>query len=149
MNKSFIALAIMTAAISVQAQGLKGPIAYPGNMWGTTVLAPNAPDGYPKYRIEGVIEQGADWFRFGDDKWKFNTYVAGEYVINSDSRGFSPVVGMKMSRSYDQGNLDLGLRYKYGSTYLSPTGNSNPGGTKDVGRVELFATYWFAWNLKK
>lgn len=149
MNKSFIALAIMAAAVSVQAQDFKGPIAYPGNMWGTTVLAPSAPDGYPKYRIEGVVEQGVDWFRFGDNKWKFNTYVAGEYVINSDSKGFTPVIGMKMSRSYDDGNLDLGLRYKYGSTYLSPTGASNPGGTKAVGRVELFATYWFAWNLKK
>lgn len=177
MNKTFITLAaiLMVASISAVAQTsgdntssevkvapiekstsflpltqkINSPMAYPGNMWGTIVLAPDAPGGYQKYRIEGVIEQGADWFRFGNDKWRFNTYVAGEYVINSNSKGFSPVIGMKMSRGYEDGNLDLGLRYKYGSTYLSPTGVSTAGGTKAIGRVELFATYWFAWNLKK
>ena len=148
MKKSFLA-ALALAAISISSPA-SAQLSYPGNMWGTTVLAPNAPDGYPKYRIEGVVEQGVDWLRFGPDKkWKFNTYGAIEYVINSESKGASPVLGMKVSRGFSDGNLDLGLRYKYGSTYLSPTGASNPGGTKSVGRVELYATYWFAWDLKK
>lgn len=152
MKNSLIALVLVATSLAAAAQvspDTKGPIAYPGNMWGTTVFVPNAPEGYPKYRIEGVVEQGADWFRFGEgNKWKFNTYVAAEYVINSDSKGVSPVIGLKTSRSFEDGNLDLGLRYKYGNTYLSPTGGY-AGGTKAVGRTELFATYWFAWNLKK
>lgn len=132
-----------------KADEWKGPLGYPGNMWGTTVYAADAPAGYLKYRIEGVVEQGVDWFMFGPDKnWKFNTYVAAEYVINSESNGVSPVIGLKASRAFTDGNLDLGVRYKYGNTYLSPTGAFNPGGTKKVGRVEIYATYWFGWNLK-
>ena len=144
MKKSFfaaIALAVMSVPASAQ-------LAYPGNVWGTMVYSADAPAGYPKYRIEGVIEQGVDWLRLGQDKrWKLNTYGAVEYVLNNDSKGASPVLGVKLSRGFGQGegNLDLGLRYKYGSTYLSPTGSSS-GGTKSVGRVELYATYWFGWD---
>lgn len=127
-----------------------GPIAYPGNTWGTVVYGAKSPDGFQKYRIEGIVEQGVDWFRFSSDpQWKFNTYVAAEYVLNSDTRGVTPVLGMKVNRAFSDGSLDLGLRWKHGNTYLSPTGINNPGGTEKVSRVELYATYWFAWNLKK
>ena len=144
MFKKFSAAIALTAlSVSASAQ-----LAFPGNVWGTMVYSADAPAGYPKYRIEGVVEQGVDWFRFGEGKrWKFNTYGAVEYVMNSEDKGASPVLGIKMSRGFGQGegNLDLGLRYKYGSTYLSPTG-SFAGGTRSVGRVELYATYWFSWD---
>lgn len=145
MFKSIV-IAASLVAISAPAAA---QLAYPGNVWGTMVYAADAPAGYPKYRIEGVVEQGIDWMRFGEDKkWKLNTYGAIEYVVNSDSKGASPVLGIKASRSFTDGNLDLGLRYKYGNTYLSPTGGST-GGTAKVGRVEMFATYWFSWDAKK
>jgi len=128
-----------------------GPIGYPGNTWGTLVYGVKTPNGdtTPRYRIEGVVEQGIDWFRFGDGTWKYNTYIAGEYVINSNDSDATPVIGMKVNKRFEQGSLDLGLRYKYGNTYISPTGGGSTGGTDRKGRIEVHATYWFDWNLKK
>lgn len=146
----------MADAVTESVRGVKesirswdGPIGYPGNTWGTLVYAAKAPDGFPRRRIEGIVEQGVDWFRFGDEKkWKYNTFVAAEYVLNTDSQGVTPVIGMKVNRAFSDGSLDLGLRVKRGSTYLSPVGVSFAGGTERVTRTEVFATYWFAWNLK-
>lgn len=129
-------------------RSFEGPIGYPGNTWGTVVYSAKAPAGYNEYRVEGIVEQGVDWFKFSEDKtWKFNTYGAFEYVLNSDTSGVTPVLGMKVNKAFSDGSLDLGLRIKRGSTYLSPTGQSF-GGTEKVTRTEVYATYWFAWDLK-
>lgn len=127
-----------------------GPIGYPGNTWGTMVYAAkqNDLDTSPKWRIEGIVEQGVDWFRFGDGSWKFNTYGAVEYVVNSNDNSWTPVVGMKVNKRFGNGSLDLGTRYKYGNTFLSPQG-SFVGGQKRTSRIEVYATYWFDWNLKQ
>ena len=163
MKKPFIALALSAAALASQAQttsgpsaetsfwpkmSLSGPIAYPGGVWGTLVYTARAPDGFLKYRIEGVVDQGVDWFRFGGGSWKFNTYGGFEYVINDVSSGVTPMLGMKINKSFTDGSLDLGLRWKHGNTYLSPAGGT-VGGTEKVSRIEAYATYWFSWNLKK
>ena len=155
MFKKFAVAAALLALASAPAvaEGLRlsGPIGYPGNTWGTMVYGVHTPSGdtQPKWRIEGIVEQGVDWFRYGDGSWKFNTYGAVEYVINSDQSSGTPVLGLKTNKRFSNGSLDLGLRYKYGNTYLSPTGASTFSGQKRVGRVEAHATYWFDWNLKK
>jgi hypothetical protein len=147
--KKLLLIAAMIAA-STSAQAFDGPIAYPGNTWGTLVYAAHSPEGFQKYRIEGIVEQGADWFKFGEEKkWTFNTYGAFEYVINSDTRGITPILGIKSTRAFSDGSLDLGIREKYGNTYLSPTGQSFAGGSRKVARTEIYATYWFAWDAKK
>lgn len=130
----------------------RGPIAYPGNTWGTLVYGAVRPTGdtSPRWRVEGIVEQGADWFRFGaDNSWKFNTYVAAEYVLNDIKSSWTPVIGAKVNKRFTDGSLDLGVRYKYGNTYLSPTGTSSFTGEARRSRVEVYATYWFDWNLKK
>lgn len=132
-------------------KSMSGPIGYPGNTWGTIVYGVKTPNGdtVPRQRIEGVVEQGIDWFRFGDGTLKFNTYVAGEYVVNSNDANVTPVIGMKVNKRFSDGSLDLGLRYKYGSTFITPGGSNTIGGIERASRIEVHATYWFDWNLKK
>ncbi len=142
-----LALAALFASASASAQ-----VSYPGNTWGTLVYGVKTPEGdtVPQWRAEGIIEQGIVWKQF-QNGWKLNTFGALEYVINSDDSGYTPVLGVKMQKSFGgDGALDLGVRYKYGNTYLSPTGNGSfAGGTQKVGRVEVYATYWFAWDMKR
>lgn len=165
MKKTLAALVLIATALATQAQttsgpqsdasfspkmSLGGPIAYPGGVWGTMVYSAKAPDGYLKWRVEGVVDQGVDWFRFGEGgSWKFNTYAGFEYVFNDEARGVTPMVGLKVNKRFTDGSLDLGLRWKHGNTYLSPVGTSSAGGSEKVSRVEAYATYWFSWNLKK
>lgn len=147
MKKITLALALAALAGTAAA----APIAYPGNTWGTIVYNTNPSEGdtTPRHRIEGIVEQGIDWFRFATDPtWKFNTYGAVEYVINSDTKTAAPVLGMKVNKHFDNGSLDLGLRWKNSKTYISPIGSS-PGGQERRNRIEVHATYWFEWNLKK
>lgn len=137
---------ILAAVIALVATGASAQVSYPGNVWGTLVHSADAPGGYPKYRVEGVVEQGVVWRQFND--WKLNTYGGFEYVLNSDSKGVTPMLGVKLQKSFGgDGALDLGVRVKHGNTYLSPSGGS-VGGTNRVTRTEIFATYWFAWDLR-
>lgn len=147
MKSIFLAAALAATSLSAIAD----PIGYPGVAWGTVVLGAKTPNGdtAPRYRTEGIIEQGVDWFRLPADlTWKFNTYGAIEYVINSDDSSATPVLGAKLNKRFGAGSLDLGVRYKYGNTFISPSGSS-VGGKQRASRVEVYATYWFDWNLKR
>lgn len=146
--KSIFLAAVLTAT---SLGAVADPIGYPGNAWGTVVLGAKTPEGdtTPKYRVEGIIEQGVDWFRLpADPAWKFNTYGAVEYVINSNDSSATPVLGAKLNKRFSNGSLDLGVRYKYGNTFISPSGSS-AGGQRRTSRIEVHATYWFDWNLKR
>ncbi len=149
MNKRHLAPALTALLIATAGSVVAEPLGYPGNTWGTVVYTPSASNGDPKLRAEGIVEQGIDWFRFGDDKWKLNTYAALEYVINSNDTQFTPVVGVKVNRRFSDGSLDLGVRVKNANTFISPNGTDTTSGLQRKVTTQIFATYWFDWNLKK
>lgn len=143
--KKFLTVAVAMVALNAGAEGFS----YPGNTWGTVVYAPSVQDGTPKLRAEGIIEQGVDWFRFGGGSWRFNTYGALEYQINSDNTQFTPVIGMKVNKRFTDGSLDLGIRLKSANTYIGPTGSGTAGSFERKTTTQLYATYWFDWNLRR
>jgi hypothetical protein len=122
------------------------PIAYPGSTWGQLVY-PAGLVGEEKTDalLSGRVEQGVDWFRFGEDKWKFNTYAALGYSV--DNKGLSyynkltPALGLKVSRSFDGGSLDLGVQVIHERRWKD-SDSSNSG-------VQAYANWWFGWDAKK
>lgn len=145
-----------TPAAESKSTGWKGPIGYPGNTWGTLYYNAGSDNrrglGTPRWETQGIVEQGIDWFRFGDGTWKFNTYGAIEYVINDNDKLFIPVLGMKVNKRFENGSLDIGIRVKNRNITVSGINGYDGSETfnrKKTATVQIFATYWFDWNLKK
>jgi hypothetical protein len=137
------ACCVLWGAAGVQAQ----PIAYPGSTWGQL----SYPAGLSREEkdntlLAGRIEQGADWFRFGEDRWKFNTYVALAYTV--DNRGLpynnklTPAVGMKVTRTFDSGVLDLGVQAIHEKRWRDDLNGKSSG-------VQAYASWWFGWDARK
>lgn len=145
MKKVSLAAALLAAATTAPAQ----PLGYPGVVWGTIVYAPTARHGEPTFQTQGIVEQGIDWFRFGNDKWKFNTYGAVTYVIDDNNTTFVPQLGMKVNRRFENGSLDLGLRVMSENKVVSGSPLVTSSHSERKATVQLYATYWFDWNLRR
>lgn len=124
-----------------------GPIAYPGYIWGYGATPADVTPGSNKNNniANGKIEQGVDWFAFGEDKkWRYNTFVNA--YVTSDTAGYDynnkvqPAVGMKVRRTFDNGMIDIGVQAVYQHNTVT-----NQNGTG----AQAFASFWFGWDLKK
>lgn len=123
------------------------PLAYPASMWGQLVYpAGLSQEEKDNTLLSGRFEQGADWFRFGDEKWKFNTYVALGYSMDTKELAYNnkltPAVGVKVSRSFESGMVDLGLQLIHERRWKEPRDNSNTG-------VQVYASWWFGWDSRR
>ena len=152
MKKFLIALTVMLSIFSAHADDSKGPIGYPGSNWSMLTLNPSVLKGTPEdgnVLLQGRIEQGIDWFRFGQESnWRFNTYVAMGYSADKNglayNNKYAPTLGAKVSRDYPNGVLDLGVQIVYENHFAGVTD-----GPRDGVGVQAYASYWFGWNLKK
>ena len=137
---SLIAAAIGCTAVAAHAE----PLAYPGSTWGA-LLYPAGLSELEKTNtlLSGRVEQGIDWFRFADDSWKFNTYAALAYSVDNKGLGYNnkitPALGMKVSKNFDRGVLDLGLQAIHERRWKEDVNNSG---------VQLYASWWFGWDAK-
>lgn len=146
MKNRFLTLAaFIFASIGIAQPASAQPIAYPGSTWGQLIYPSGANDEEKNNALlSGRIEQGADWFRFGEDRWRFNTYVALGY--SADSKGLfynnkvTPAIGMKVSRAYEGGVLDLGLQAIHERRFKDNTENS---------AVQVYASWWFGWDARR
>jgi len=143
MKKLLLASAIVMASTSALAEGLK-PLALPGSTWGV-LSYPSGTQGADRENLlyQGRIEQGAIWARFGERKeWALNTYIAASYTVDSEGLVYNnyvtPAIGVKMTRYFDNGTVDLGVQGVYQKYFKG----SNADGTI----VQVYASYWFGWD---
>lgn len=134
---------ILLSSLTGQAQ----PIAYPGSTWGVIQYpAGLSQEEKENTLLAGRIEQGADWFRFGDDKWKFNTYAALGYSVDNKGLPYNnkltPALGAKVSRTFESGVLDLGVQAIYERRWKDNLSGSNSG-------VQAYASWWFGWDARR
>jgi len=146
--KNFLITAFLLASTPLAAE----PLGFPGVTWNTIVLSEKAPNE-PSLQMQGIVEQGVDWFKLGGDKWKFNTYAAVTYNIdNNGARSYTPQLGLKFNRRYNNGSLDLGVRvldHHSKSNYVANLPGSSIVQTGRGRSVQAYGTFWFEWNLKK
>jgi hypothetical protein len=126
---------------------LPKPIALPGSNW-SVLSYPSGAIGPERDSVllQGRIEQGADWFKFGADKnWVFNTYVDLGYSVDSEEISYNnkvvPGIGAKISRRFTDGVVDVGVRYFHQYNWV--------GQNESAGSFQVYASYWFGWDLKK
>lgn len=149
MKKIIIATAIALSSLSATAEGLK-PLAYPGSNWSMFTLNPGVIKGTPEdnnYLLQGRLEQGIIWKRFGDNKeWALNTYGALGYSVDKNGLAYNnklvPAIGVKMTRSFENGVVDIGVQLVHENHFRGV----NFGPRSGTG-VQLFASYWFGWDL--
>lgn len=146
--KNLVVIALLVTSTAVLAE----PLGYPGNTWNTIVYTNKAGTEEPNFQVQGVIEQGVDWVRFSDNKWKLNTFGTLGYSL--DNRGhntYTPALGVKVNRRYSNGSLDLGIRVVGNHNFVNSvsTFTGGPVSTTHTGTAtQLFATFWFDWDLK-
>jgi hypothetical protein len=120
-------------------------IAYPGYTWGT-ITFPNSVMKNSGKELDNValdmkVEQGIDWFKFGQDSWRFNTYIS--LRVAADNQGLdynnkvSPALGFKIRRDFDQGILDFGVQAVQERRWKIPTKSSG---------YQAYASWWFGWG---
>lgn len=141
-----LALACACALFATTDQAKAEPVAYPGSNW-SALTGPSGASGAERDNIllQGRIEQGIDWVRFGtDNKLTLNTFASAAYSV--DTRGldynnkFAPAFGMKVRRSFDSGVLDVGVQLVNERRWKSKS---------DATISQVFISYWFGWDLKK
>jgi len=151
--KSLIVAAVLgVSSLGVYAEGLKLPTDFPGSNWSALTLHPGVVKGTPEdgnLLLQGKIEQGAIWARFGDnDKWALNTYVSLGYSADRNklyyNNKLSPAIGVKVSRSFESGVVDIGVQAVHETYFHGITGSPKSGSG-----VQAYASYWFGWNLGK
>jgi hypothetical protein len=151
MKKTILATALVLAAVGASAEGLK-PIGYPGSNWTVLTVNPGVIKNSPEdgnVLLQGKIEQGVDWLRFGADKnWRLNTYASLGYSWDKNALAYNnklvPAAGVKVSRDFDSGVVDLGVQVVH-----EIHGRGVTSGPKSGTGVQAYASYWFGWNLKK
>lgn len=121
------------------------PLAYPGSTWGQLIYpAGLSEEEKTNTLLSGRVEQGVDWFRFGDDKWKFNTYVAIGYSVDNKGLAYNnkitPALGMRATRVFTGGALDFGLQAIHERRWKDNQDNSG---------VQVYASWWFGWDAKR
>lgn len=149
MKKTLIALAL--AVTSVGAFADAGPIGYPGSNWSQLTFNPSPISGTPEDNnvlLQGKIEQGIDWKRFGaNNEWTLNTYASMGYSADKNGLAYNnklvPAVGVKMRRSFENGVLDIGAEVVHQRNFKQDFGRDSGTGAM------VYVSYWFGWNLKK
>lgn len=126
------------------------PLGYPGSTyWEFRSPSSVEVNEDNNYVLEGVIEQGIDWFRVTE--WSiFNTFARFGYARDKENFDFNNKLllegGAKLKfplrdHTYlDWGNLDIGVKYSY---------EHRPESDRDETQVVFFATWGAGWDLKK
>lgn len=152
MKKSLIAIAALAmSAVAFAQDGMK-PLGFPGSNWSVVTVNPGVVKNTPEddnVLLQGNLTQGIDWKKFGAEKqWTLNTYLSLSYSWDRNGLAYNnkvvPALGVKMSRRYEHGVLDLGVQgvHQYNFRGVS-AGQPNRGNG-----VQMYASYWFGWNLK-
>lgn len=154
MKKNILALSIaaMIGGLGFASSASADPVGYPGSTWSTLTFNPGVIKDTPEQDnllLQGKIEQGIDWFKFGDDnQWKFNTYASLGYSADRNGLSYNnklvPAVGMKVSRNFENGVLDIGVQAVHENHFRGV----NYGPRSGTG-VQLYVSYWFGWDLRK
>jgi hypothetical protein len=150
MKKTLITAAFLFASSIAVAQDGLTPLGYPGSTWSVLTVNPGVIKNTPEddnVLLQGKIEQGIDWRKLGDNKeWTLNTYVSLGYSADKNGLSYNnkvvPAVGVKMSRSFDSGVFDVGLQAVHENHFRGVTS----GPSRGTG-MQLYASYWFGWNL--
>jgi len=150
MKNAIVAALLLTSTSFATAAG---PLGYPGVTWNTIVASNKSGVDQPALQMQGIIEQGIDWTHLDvRGKWTLNTYAAVTYSLDSNSaRTYTPQIGVKTNRRYDNGSLDLGVRVmdNHGTSKANYLPGSPSVSTGKGRSVQAYGTFWFDWNLKK
>ncbi len=153
MKKTIVASVLALFAVAAVAEGgTSGPIGYPGSAWSVLTVNPSPIRGTPEDNnvlLQGKVEQGVDWMRFGEDKrWRLNTYASVGYSWDKNGLAYNnkvvPAVGVKVSRDFESGVVDIGVQAVHQRNFRGVTA----GPSRGTG-VQVYASYWFGWNLGK
>lgn len=143
--------AFAQTAPETKSDSIFNPIALPGYTWGTMMWPNSVVKGVEdsNFLFQGKVEQGADWFKFGDRKeFTVNTFVNATY--SADSAGLpwnsyvKPAIGAKIRWDGDWGVAAAGVQYLYQRNWNVPNGSPDSGSG-----VQLFVEWYSNWNLKK
>lgn len=144
MKKIFTAFALSAVAFSASALE---PLGYPGSSWSVLTYNPGVIENTRErgnVLLQGKIEQGIDWTKFGG--WTLNTYASVAYSLDKNKIDYNnklvPAVGVKMSRKFDSGVFDVGVQAVHERRIRVDGPNKTGNG------VQVYASYWFGWNLK-
>lgn len=144
MKKTLLAIALVAIASSASAQ-----LSMPGSNWSTLTYNPSPIRGTPEDNntlLQGNIEQGIVWRKLGD--WKLNTYGALAYTVDRNGLAYnnklSPSIGVKLQHDFaNNGVFEVGTAIVHQDNFRGVTA-----GPKSGTGVNLYAQYWFGWNLK-
>jgi len=152
MKKSRFAIAGVILALASMGAMAAEPLGYPGSNWSELTFSPGVIKGTKEDNnilLQGKVEQGIDWMKVSD-KWKLNTYASFGYSMDKNKLDYNnklvPAVGVKLVRDFDHGVLNLGVQavherhFNVGPEVTGPVSGSG---------VQVYASYWFGWNLKK
>jgi hypothetical protein len=136
---------LVAIAACACAQAGVAQIAYPGSTWGVLMYpAGLTPAEKENTLLAGRVEQGIDWFRFGDEQWKFNTYAALAYSVDNQGLDYNnkltPAIGMKVSRTFESGVLDFGLQAIHERRWKTSASNSG---------AQVYVSWWFGWDARR
>jgi hypothetical protein len=150
MKAAILAVALLASVTAASAEDKSsGPLGYPGSNWSVLTINPSVISGTPEddnVLLQGRVEQGIDWKKYGN--WTLNTYAALGYSADKNelsyNNKFVPALGVKMTRSFSSGVVDIGVQAVYQNNFRGVTSGPNT----DYG-VQAYVSYWTGWNLKK
>lgn len=145
MKKLILAVMLTITSIGAQAQ-----LAMPGSNWTELTYNPSPIKGTVEDNnivVQGALQQGIDWTKLG--AWTLNTSVGVNYVADRNGLSYnnkiSPLIGIKLRRDFASGSVDVGIRVVHQINFSGVS----PGQPKSGTGVQVYAGYWFGWNLKK
>lgn len=116
---------------------------FPGSTYGEFRF-PNSPaqEENNNMVLEGSLEQGIDWNRFGGGRWTLNTF--GEFRYSVDRVGLDynnrliPGIGIKLKARISTGIVQIGVKEVNEIRFRSDRSDHIALG---------FVNYWFGWDL--
>lgn len=150
MKKHIIAIALATLSSGVLAQEAQKPfrpLGYPGYTWGSITTPSSVVGGVEEHNVvlQGKIEQGVDWFKFGKNV-TVNTFVDLGYSVDNKNvpwnNKVAPGIGVKLKHETSFAHLEYGVRYGYERRWEDPVNRSGNG-------VQVFINWYTDWNLRK
>ncbi len=140
----FAAVALLALSGAASAQ-----LAYPGSTWANMTVNPSVIRNTPEDNnvlLQGRIEQGIVWSKIAG--FSVNTYGALSFSADKNGLAYNnklvPAVGVKLQHPFDSGTVDIGLQVAHQQNFRGVTSGPNSG----TG-VQLYAQYWFGWDLKR
>lgn len=145
MKTILIATAVMTLAMSVNAQN-----SYPGSAWANmtgnpSVVKNSAEEG--NILLQGRVEQGMIIGHVGD--FRVNAFGAVNYSVDRNGLDYNnkiaPMVGVKMQRDLgSNGIVEFGVQAVHENHFRATNGSPSNG----TG-VQAFVSFWSGWDLRK